>query len=91
MVLRRSYPWFQPRYRLFEKELEDEAARIDFKKRFISVMLTRDLPFGGGKPPNSHLGGEVYQLNFCASKFGCPYLIPLKFYKGYNRGVRYMP
>ncbi|CAL8112087.1 unnamed protein product [Prunus armeniaca] len=42
---------------------EDEAAKIDFRKKFLNVMLTRDLTFGGGKPPNSHLGGEVYQPN----------------------------
>ncbi|CAL2270832.1 unnamed protein product [Prunus armeniaca] len=41
---------------LDEKELEDEAAKIDFRKKFVSVMLIRVLPFGRGKPPNSHLG-----------------------------------
>ncbi|CAL9001592.1 unnamed protein product [Prunus brigantina] len=32
MVIRRTYPWFQPGYRLFEKELEEESARTDFRK-----------------------------------------------------------
>ncbi|CAL2258880.1 unnamed protein product [Prunus armeniaca] len=30
VVIRRTYPWFQPGYRLFEKEPKEEAARIDF-------------------------------------------------------------
>ncbi|CAL2229146.1 unnamed protein product [Prunus armeniaca] len=67
VVLKRSYPLFQPEYRLFEIEPEDETARIDFNSH-----LTKALPFGIGKPPNSHLGGEVYQPNFCARQFGCP-------------------
>ncbi|CAL9028695.1 unnamed protein product [Prunus brigantina] len=58
VVIRRTYPWFQPRYRLFEKEPEEETARTDFRKRFLSVTLPRDLPYGGGKPPNYHLGAE---------------------------------
>ncbi|CAL2255862.1 unnamed protein product [Prunus armeniaca] len=81
VVLRRSYPWFQPAYRLFEKEPKDEEAKTDFKKKFMSVMLIRDLPFGGGKPPNYHLGGDVYHPNFCARRFGCPQLITLKSYR----------
>ncbi|CAL9024613.1 unnamed protein product [Prunus brigantina] len=67
LVIRRSYPWFQPGYRLFEKEPEEETDRIDFRKKFLSVTLPRDLPYGGGKPPNYHLGAEVYHPNF--SKF----------------------
>ncbi|CAL8163978.1 unnamed protein product [Prunus armeniaca] len=46
VVIRRTYPWFQPRYCLFEKEPEEEAARIDFRKKFLSVTLPRDLPHG---------------------------------------------
>ncbi|CAL2237910.1 unnamed protein product [Prunus armeniaca] len=75
------------RKRLFEKEPEDEAIRIDFRKKFLSVMLTRDLPIGEAKPPNYHLGGEVYQPNFCARQLGCPQLIPLKSYRGCNWGT----
>ncbi|CAL9020232.1 unnamed protein product [Prunus brigantina] len=59
VVIRRTYPWFHPGYRLFEKEPEEEAARTDFRKKFLSVTLPRDLPYGGGKPPNYHLGAEV--------------------------------
>ncbi|CAL2238242.1 unnamed protein product [Prunus armeniaca] len=66
VVLRRTYPWFQPGYRLFKKELEEEVARIDFRKKFLSVTLPRDLPHGGGKPPNYNLRAEVYHPNFCA-------------------------
>ncbi|CAL8164894.1 unnamed protein product [Prunus armeniaca] len=71
VVIRRTYPWFQPGYRLFEKEPEEESARTDFRKKFLSVTLPRDLPHGGGKPPNYHLGAE---------------LIPLKSYRSCNRG-----
>ncbi|CAL2229875.1 unnamed protein product [Prunus armeniaca] len=85
VVIRRTYPWFQPGYRLFEKEPEEEAARIDFKKKFLSVTLPRDLPHGGGKPPNYHIGAEVYHPNFCARQLGCPQLIPLKSYRSCNR------
>ncbi|VVA36194.1 PREDICTED: LOC109949315, partial [Prunus dulcis] len=66
VVIRRTYPWFQAGFRLFEKEPEDEAARTDFRKKFLSITLPRDLPHGGGKPPNYHLGAEVYHPNFCA-------------------------
>ncbi|CAL2257097.1 unnamed protein product [Prunus armeniaca] len=66
VVIRRTYPWFQPGHRLFEKEPEEESARTDFRKKFLSVTLPRDLPHGGGKPPNYHLGAEVYHPNFCA-------------------------
>ncbi|CAL9021351.1 unnamed protein product, partial [Prunus brigantina] len=59
VVIRRTYPWFQPGYWPFEKEPEEEAARIDFRKKFLSVTLPRDLPHGGGKPPNYHLGAEI--------------------------------
>ncbi|CAL2266455.1 unnamed protein product [Prunus armeniaca] len=31
--------------RLFEKEREEEEARIEFRKKFLSVTLPRDLPF----------------------------------------------
>ncbi|CAL9006533.1 unnamed protein product [Prunus brigantina] len=86
VVIRRTYPWFQPGYRLFEKEPEEEAARTDFRKKFLSVTLPRDLPYGGGKPPNYHLGAEVYHPNFCARQLGCPQLIPLKLYRSCNRG-----
>lgn len=72
---------------MFEKEPEDEVARIDFRNKFLSVMLIRDLPFGGGKPPNYHLGGEVYHSNFCAKQLGYPQLIPLKSYRSCNRGT----
>ncbi|CAL9017937.1 unnamed protein product [Prunus brigantina] len=81
-----TYPWFQPGYRLFEKEPEEETARTDFRKKFLSVTLPRDLPYGGGKPPNYHLGAEVYHPNFCARQLGCPQLIPLKSYRSCNRG-----
>ncbi|KAI5317283.1 hypothetical protein L3X38_036990 [Prunus dulcis] len=57
-------PEDQPGYRLFEKEPKDEEARTDFRKKFLSVMLIRDLPFGYGKPPNYHLGGDIYHPNF---------------------------
>ncbi|CAL8995333.1 unnamed protein product [Prunus brigantina] len=86
VVIRRTYPWFQPGYRLFEKEPEEETARTDFRKKFLSVTLPRDLPYGGGKPPNYHLGAEVYHPNFCARQLGCPHLIPLKSYRSCNRG-----
>ncbi|CAL9018541.1 unnamed protein product [Prunus brigantina] len=86
VVIRRAYPWFQPGYRLFEKEPEEETARTDFRKKFLSVTLPRDLPYGGGKPPNYHLGAEVYHPNFCARQLGCPQLIPLKSYRSCNRG-----
>ncbi|CAL8090216.1 unnamed protein product [Prunus armeniaca] len=84
VVLRRTYPWFQPGYRLFEKEPEEEEARTEFRKKFLSVTLPWDLPFGGGKPPNYHLGAEVYHPNFCARQLGCPQLIPLKSYRSCN-------
>ncbi|CAL9006237.1 unnamed protein product, partial [Prunus brigantina] len=48
VVIRRTYPSFQPRFRLFEKEPKEEAARIDFRQKFLSVTLPRDLHFGGG-------------------------------------------
>ncbi|BBG97052.1 hypothetical protein Prudu_006054 [Prunus dulcis] len=76
---------FQAGFRLFEKEPEDEAARTDFRKKFLSITLPRDLPHGGGKPPNYHLGAEVYHPNFCARQLGCPQLIPLKSYRSCNR------
>ncbi|XP_034198185.1 uncharacterized protein LOC117613720, partial [Prunus dulcis] len=85
VVIRRTYPWFQAGFRLFEKEPEDEAARTDFRKKFLSITLPRDLPHGGGKPPNYHLGAEVYHPNFCARQLGCPQLIPLKSYRSCNR------
>ncbi|CAL9012731.1 unnamed protein product, partial [Prunus brigantina] len=85
VVLRRTYPWFKAGHRLFEKEPEEEAARTDFRKRFLSITLPRDLPYGGGKPPNYHLGAEVYHPNFCARQLGCPQLIPLKSYRSCNR------
>ena len=65
-VLRKTYPWFQHGYRLFEKEPEEKEERIEFMKKFLSVMLPPDMPFGGGKPPNDYLGAEVYHPNFCA-------------------------
>ncbi|CAL2227578.1 unnamed protein product [Prunus armeniaca] len=58
IVIRRSYPWFQPGDRLFVKEPEEESARTNFRKKFLSVTLPRDLPHGGGKPPNYHLGAK---------------------------------
>ncbi|CAL2256896.1 unnamed protein product [Prunus armeniaca] len=73
--------------RLFEKELEEEEAKIDFRKKFLSVTLPRDMPFSGGKPPNYHLGAEVCHLNFCARQLGCPQLIPLKSYRSCNRAT----
>ncbi|KAI5342933.1 hypothetical protein L3X38_010809 [Prunus dulcis] len=85
VVIRRTYPWFQTGFRLFEKEPEDEAARTDFRKKFLSITLPRDLPHGGGKPLNYHLGAEVYHPNFCARQLGCPQLIPLKSYRSCNR------
>ncbi|KAI5312725.1 hypothetical protein L3X38_041899 [Prunus dulcis] len=84
-VMIRTYPWFQLGFRLFEKEPKEEAARIDFRKKFLSVTLPRDLPHGGGKPPNYHLVAEVYHPNFCARQLGCPQLIPLKSYRSCNR------
>ncbi|CAL2228743.1 unnamed protein product [Prunus armeniaca] len=84
VVLRRTYPWFQPRFRLFEKEPEEETARIDFRKKFLSVTLPRDLPHEGGKPPNYHLGAEVYHPNFCARQLGYSQPIPLKSYRSCN-------
>ncbi|CAL2276294.1 unnamed protein product [Prunus armeniaca] len=42
---------------------------------------------GGGKPPNYHLGAEVYHPNFCARQLGCPQLIPLKSYRSCNRAT----
>ncbi|CAL2228275.1 unnamed protein product [Prunus armeniaca] len=56
VVIRRTYPWFQYGFRLFEKEPEKEAAKIDFRKKFMSVTLPKDMPFRGGKHPNYHLG-----------------------------------
>ncbi|CAL9011184.1 unnamed protein product [Prunus brigantina] len=50
----------------------------DYLRRNLSVMLLRDLPFGGGKPLNYHLGEEVYHPNFCARELSCPHLILLK-------------
>ncbi|CAL8167266.1 unnamed protein product [Prunus armeniaca] len=86
VVIRRTYPWFQPGHRLFEKEPKEESARTNFRNKFLSVTLPRDLPHGGGKPPNYHLGAEVYHPNFCARQLGCPQLIPLKSYRSCNRG-----
>ncbi|CAL8167803.1 unnamed protein product [Prunus armeniaca] len=86
VVIRRTYPWFHPGHWLFEKGPEEEAARIDFRKKFLSVTLPRDLPYGGGKPPNYHLGVEVYHPNLCARQLGCPQLIPLKSYRSCNIG-----
>ncbi|CAL2229699.1 unnamed protein product [Prunus armeniaca] len=54
-------------------------------KKFLSVTLPRDLPHGGGKPPNYHLGAEVYHPNFCVRQLGYPQLIPLKSYRSCNR------
>ncbi|CAL2229294.1 unnamed protein product [Prunus armeniaca] len=65
-------------------ELEEEEARTDFRKKFLSVTLPRDKPFGGGKPPNYHLGAKVYDPNFCARQLGCPQLIRLKSYRRCN-------
>ncbi|CAL8090302.1 unnamed protein product [Prunus armeniaca] len=73
--------------RLFEKEPKEEEAKIEFKKKFLSVTLPWDLPFGGGKPPNYYLGEEVYHPNLCARQLGCPQLIPLKIYKSCNRAT----
>ncbi|CAL8089566.1 unnamed protein product [Prunus armeniaca] len=87
VVIRRTYPWFRPGYGLFEKGPEEETARIDFRKKFLHVTLPRDLPHGGGKPLNYHLGAEVYHPNFCARQLGCPQLIPLKSYRSYNRAT----
>ncbi|CAL8992796.1 unnamed protein product [Prunus brigantina] len=39
-------PEDQPGYRLFEKEPEEETARTDFRKKFLSVTLPRHLPYG---------------------------------------------
>ncbi|VVA37947.1 PREDICTED: LOC109949315, partial [Prunus dulcis] len=73
---------------LFKKEPEEgEEARIEFRKKFLSVTLPRDTPFGGGKPPNYHLGAEVYHPNFCDKQLSCPQLIPLKSYRSYNRAT----
>lgn len=85
VVIRRTYPWFRPGYRLFEKEPGDEIARTEFREIFLSVTLLRDLPHGGGRPPSYHLGAEVYHLNFCARQLGCPQVIPFKYYRSCNR------
>lgn len=83
-----TYPWFQPGFRLFEKKSEEEEeAKIDFRKKFLSVMLPWDMPFGGGKPPNYHMGAEVYHPNLCARQLGCPKLIALKSYRSCNRAT----
>ncbi|CAL2277714.1 unnamed protein product [Prunus armeniaca] len=66
------------------QELEEDSAITDFRKKFLSVTSPRDLPHGGGKPPNDHLGAEVYHPNFCARQLGCPQLIPLKSYRSCN-------
>ncbi|CAL8152487.1 unnamed protein product [Prunus armeniaca] len=87
VVLRRSYPWFQSGHRLFDKEPEEEEAKIDFRKKFLSVALPQDMPFGEGKPSNYHLGAEVCHPNFCARQLGCPHLIPLKSYRSCNRAT----
>ncbi|CAL9012126.1 unnamed protein product [Prunus brigantina] len=68
----------------WQKEREEEYAKIDFRKKFLSVTLPSDLAHGGGKPPNYHLGAEVYHPNFYARQLGCPQLIPLKSYRSYN-------
>ncbi|CAL9011770.1 unnamed protein product [Prunus brigantina] len=60
---------------------------LTYRKKFLSVMLLWDLPFGGGKPPNYHLGGEVYHPNFYTRQLGCPQLISLKSYRSYNQGT----
>ncbi|CAL2240402.1 unnamed protein product [Prunus armeniaca] len=83
---RSAAQWQVPRYRLFEKEPKKKVARTDFRKKFLRVTLPKDLPHGGGKPPNYHLGEEVYHPNFCARQLGCPQLIPLKSYRSCNRG-----
>ncbi|CAL9011438.1 unnamed protein product, partial [Prunus brigantina] len=45
VVIRRTYPCFQPGFRLFEKELEGVVARTDFRKKFLSWKARfRDLP-----------------------------------------------
>ncbi|CAL2259635.1 unnamed protein product [Prunus armeniaca] len=87
VVIRRTYHWFQPGYQLFEKEPDEQSAITDFRKKFLSVTLPRDRPHEGGKPPNYHLGAEVYHLNFCAGQLGCPQLIPLKSYMSCNRAT----
>ncbi|CAL9019083.1 unnamed protein product [Prunus brigantina] len=60
VVLRRTYPWFQPGYQLFEKELGEESTITDFRKKFLSITLPRDLAYGGGKPPNYHFGFDAW-------------------------------
>ncbi|CAL8175156.1 unnamed protein product [Prunus armeniaca] len=81
---KRSAAQWQLGYRLFEKEPEEDSAITDFRKKFLSVTSPRDLPHRGGKPPNYHLGAEVYHPNFCARQLGCPQLIPLKSYRSCN-------
>ncbi|BBH06234.1 hypothetical protein Prudu_017820, partial [Prunus dulcis] len=85
VVIRRTYPWFQAGFRLFEREPEEENARTDFRKKFLSITLPRDLPHGGGKPPNYHLGQKSTILTSVARQLGCPQLIPLKSYRSCNR------
>ena len=51
------------------------------------MTLPQGMPFGGGKPPNYHLGAEVYHPNFSARQFGCPQLIPLKSNRSCNRAT----
>ncbi|CAL2239135.1 unnamed protein product [Prunus armeniaca] len=50
--------------RLLEKEPEDEEVRIDFRKKFLSVMLLRDLPFGGEAAIEVPLG-EIQMIWTC--------------------------
>ncbi|CAL8168324.1 unnamed protein product [Prunus armeniaca] len=55
VVLRRTYSWFKPGYRLFEKEPKEKNERKEFRHKFMGVVLNKDLPYGGGIPPSSHL------------------------------------
>ena len=87
VVIRRTYLWFQPGCRLFEKEPEEESAIIDFRKKLLSVTLLRDLPHGGGKPPNYHLGGRSLSSQLLRKATWLPQLIPLKSYRSCNRAT----
>ncbi|CAL8162802.1 unnamed protein product [Prunus armeniaca] len=72
VVIRKTYPWFQPGYRLFEKEPEEEATRIDFRKKFLSVTLPRDLPHGGGSLPIIIWGSAEFDAWWKAKFQGLP-------------------
>ncbi|CAL8119887.1 unnamed protein product [Prunus armeniaca] len=85
VVLRRSYPWFQPGHRLFEKEPEEEEAKIDFRKKKNSECdAAPGHTLWWRETSQLSSGGKSDHPNFCAKQLGCPQLIPLKSYRSYN-------